>query len=150
MLRESAINSSWTDEGYIVDRWRMIGVEPPIEEKFFSVPWDKSHEFERFFPELGRFLGAGIIEFMIKHPEGVKVTDSSSFAYSPDCEWAYALDLDSNRIEVYCRYEDYDIIEEESRIIDSDSGMKLILVGSLSNPSILPVLVQNHIDLLLV
>ena len=143
-LNESAANSSWASEEYVNEKWRTVGVEPTDDDGPFFVPWDKSSEFESRYPTLGRDLGAGIVGYMVEHPEGIKSMDSFSFASNPDCEWAYALDLDNDQIEVYCRYENYAKVGSDTRVIDSDTGMKLILVDKISNPEKLPELIDSN------
>lgn len=53
-------------------------------------------------PHLSRDLGAKILDVVVAARDGLELVDRSSFAAdSLFCEWAYVVDLDAMRLEVY-------------------------------------------------
>jgi hypothetical protein len=54
------------------------------------------------WPELSRDTGAEILKMIQDRPPGLKLKSSFNFAGdSLFCEWAYLLDIDANKLEVY-------------------------------------------------
>lgn len=126
-LRKAVQNVSWISDEEYLEAKESVGIDP---EAVF-VTWDEGKKFEARYPELGRDIGAGILQHIIDHPYGVKVDNAESFASSPDCEYAYVVDLDRNVLEVYDRYIIRDGIIDENQVLPKDSGMKLIGVYDL-------------------
>jgi hypothetical protein len=61
-----------------------------------------SQQFERRFPSLDRTMGAEILAYLLMIPGEILLKDAIAFAAdSLLCEWAYVLDFDTNRLEVY-------------------------------------------------
>lgn len=59
-------------------------------------------EWQDVYPELSRGTAAKILQMVYDHPEGMVLKNDISFAAdSLFCEWAYVIDLDQNRFEVY-------------------------------------------------
>ena len=85
-----------TEKG-IDDLWVDCGAEPGAD----SVSPGVSYKFTRKYPELSRDTGADIL-WLIQERGGVYLKLEPEFgAESLFCEWAYVLDLDANRLEVY-------------------------------------------------
>jgi hypothetical protein len=61
-----------------------------------SINWQKD------YPWLNRDAGADILSYVLNQPAGIKLKNSIDFAGdSLMCEWAYVIDLDTNRLEVH-------------------------------------------------
>lgn len=126
-LRKAVKNVSWiTDEEYKVVK-ESLGINP---EKDF-ITWDALKKFKANYPELGRDIGAGILQYIIDNPYGIKLENDESFASSIDCEYAYVVDLDRNVLEVYDRYILEEGLDNKDRVLPKDSGMQLIGVYEL-------------------
>lgn len=62
--------------------------------------FDRAKNFEKEFPELSRNTGAGILKLI----ENGKRELNDNFKFGVDslfCEWAYVVDLDNEKVEVY-------------------------------------------------
>lgn len=82
----------------IVASWEAAGAEPG--EVWITMSVADKHE--ELFPQLSRNTGAGILELIQNSPDGLGVDNDLKFAGdSLMCEWAYVVDLDTNRFEVY-------------------------------------------------
>lgn len=61
-----------------------------------------SELWEKLYPELSRNTGSDILMLVQNAEHGLQLYDNSLFATdSLMCEWAYVIDLDKNRLEVY-------------------------------------------------
>lgn len=66
------------------------------------VTMDVSEKFEQLYPSLHRNTGAEILDIINKSNDVVPLTDASDFVNDGlFCEWAYVVDLDKNKLEVY-------------------------------------------------
>jgi hypothetical protein len=64
---------------------------------------DQSNKYHAAYPYLSRNIGADILDLVYNsNDEEIMLGDSTSFAGdSLSCEWAYVVDLDKNKLEVY-------------------------------------------------
>lgn len=59
-------------------------------------------KFRAVHPQLSRDTGAKVLEIVQSEDDGIVLQDSITFAFDGlFCEWAYVIDLDNNRFEVY-------------------------------------------------
>jgi len=67
-----------------------------IEMSGLSSTWQKT------WPELSRDTGAEVLDLIFSKPDGIKLKNEMPFAGdSLMCEWAYVIDFDTNKLEVY-------------------------------------------------
>ena len=79
--------------------WRDTGVE--LDDSGF-VSLDVANRFSEIHPELSRDTGADILNIVANSTNELILKDSLNFAAdSLFCEYAYVVDLDNNRLEVY-------------------------------------------------
>lgn len=80
--------------------WIEAGVDP--DDKSGMVSMDISNKFNKEHPQLGRDMGAGVLD-LIQHSTGpVALQNEIDFAQeSLFCEWVYVLNLDTDELEVY-------------------------------------------------
>lgn len=63
---------------------------------------DQSAQYTKIYPHLSRDVAAKILEIVYNSEKQLSLTDSSDFANdSLFCEWAYVIDLDDDKLEVY-------------------------------------------------
>lgn len=90
--------------------WASLGVEPGAR----FVPMDKAKEFAKLAPQLDRDMGARVLQYVQDQPHGVRLRNEIDFAQdSLFCEWAYVLDLDQNRLEVFKGFNQTPLAEGE-------------------------------------
>jgi hypothetical protein len=66
------------------------------EAKAQGKAWEVTH------PWLGRRAGSDVLGYVMNEPDGIGLSDQIEFAAdSLMCEWAYVIDLDANRLEVF-------------------------------------------------
>lgn len=99
-------------QGETILDWLIAWRRPEFEEKLRRLTFYEDHELkeigEQFprdwpnlFPHISRDMGAEILQYIMEK-DGLKLKDSRDFAGdSLFCEWAYVLDLDANKLEVY-------------------------------------------------
>lgn len=76
---------------------------------------DQSAKYHKAFPYLSRDIGAGILELVMNsQDEEIVLRDSTDFAgESLMCEWAYVIDLDNRKLEVYSGFNKEPLAEDE-------------------------------------
>lgn len=63
---------------------------------------ENEDKFKSAYPQLSRDTGAAILELIWTSPPGLKLQRTLEFiGDSLYCEWAYVVDLDTNKLEVY-------------------------------------------------
>jgi hypothetical protein len=63
---------------------------------------EQSGKYHKAFPYLSRDIGADILDLVYESESEIMLRDSTNFAGdSLFCEWAYLVDLDKNKLEVY-------------------------------------------------
>ena len=78
--------------------WVACGASPDSE----FVSMEVGEKFREKFPHLSRECGAGILELIASSSEGLALQMNQGFAGdSLFCEWAYVIDLDARRLEVF-------------------------------------------------
>lgn len=87
-ISDAEIEEKWVTVGKAADtEWVGVGVAAKFKETNF---------------QLSRDCGADILSFIQNSKGGIQLQDQTEFAGdSLFCEWAYVLDLDNNKLEVY-------------------------------------------------
>ena len=91
--------TSFIGEEEYATLWKELGI--------LSVDWvtiEESNKFNAAHPQFNRDNGAGIYELIQNAPSGLKLINSLDFADSGSCEYAYVINFDENRLEVYASY----------------------------------------------
>ena len=139
-LRKAVRNASWITNEEFEEAEKSVG----IDTSSIFVEWSKAKEFSARYPELSRDTGAGILQYIIDNPYGVKIENAESFESDPDCEYAYVVDLDRNVLEVYDRYDEHKIVEDPNKTIPDETGMKLFGVFPLDDLDDFKNLIQSE------
>lgn len=76
---------------------------------------DQANEYHEAFPYLSRDVGADILEMVANSKDKeIVLADSTDFAGdSLFCEWAYVVDLDKRKLEVYSGFNKEPLAEDE-------------------------------------
>jgi len=76
---------------------------------------DQAAKYHRAFPYLSRDIGAGILELVANSKDKeIVLHDQTDFAGdSLFCEWAYVVDLDNRKLEVYSGFNKEPLAEDE-------------------------------------
>jgi hypothetical protein len=76
---------------------------------------DQAAQYHKQYPYLSRDIGAGILEMVANSKDKeIMLGDSTDFAAdSLFCEWAYVIDLDNRKLEVYTGYNKEPLAEDE-------------------------------------
>ncbi len=91
-------SAQWIDEDQLLQLWETAGA--PKGSAF--VPMPVSDKFNELYPHLHRNCGAEVLEYVLGAPQGIQLTNSIDFAEDAlFCEWAYVIDLDNKKLEVY-------------------------------------------------
>jgi len=87
-------------DSVLKELWVNVGMDPSDTTGFVSM--DVSNKFNKEYPQLGRDMGAGVLD-LIQHSTGpVPIQNEIEFANeSLFCEWVYILNLDTDELEVY-------------------------------------------------
>lgn len=117
--------------------WHEFGID--IEkEKFVDI--GISNQFNWKHPTLSRNLGADILTEIYKSKDKLDLWDDLEFAKdSLMCEWAYVIDLDNNKLEVYAGFNKEKLDKESRFYFDgyvSDNGyypIKLLKTYDIDN-----------------
>ena len=93
-----------------------------------------NYEWQRYFPHLSRDCGGDILNRIVF--KGVdKVKNSINFAAdSLFCEWAYVIDLDTNKLEVYKGFNNEELSSDERFYFLEDKRDKENIVGKDYHP----------------
>ena len=93
-----------------------------------------NYEWQRYFPHLSRDTGGDILNLITF--KGVnKVNNSIDFAAdSLFCEWAYVIDLDTNKFEVYKGFNHKELSSDERFYFLEDKRDKENIVGKDYHP----------------
>ena len=94
-------------------------------------------------PEFSRNTGAGILEMVQNHSEGMKLQDSINFAADGlFCEWAWVIDLDAGTFEGYCGFGQTPLAENDRfyflRDLEEDNGYHGVRLAAKWNLDALP------------
>ena len=94
-------------------------------------------------PEFSRNTGAGILEMVQNHSEGMKLQDSINFAADGlFCEWAWVIDLDAGTFEGYCGFGQTPLAENDRfyflRDLEEDNGYHGVRLVAKWNLDALP------------
>ena len=88
-------NCTYIPSEELSELWRQYGAN---EEGFIS--FKDAERMKADHPEYSRDTGAGILELVQNHPDGIKLDSAISFAAdSLSCEWAWVVDLDAGTFE---------------------------------------------------
>lgn len=76
---------------------------------------DQAVKYNKKYPYVSRDIGAGILELIANSKDKeIVLTDSTDFAgNSLFCEWAYVIDLDNRKLEVYEGFNREPLAEDE-------------------------------------
>lgn len=85
-------------------------IDKNIEETRKDIP---NYNWQKIYPHLSRDCGGDILNYILF--KGVnKVKNAIEFAAnSLFCEWAYVIDLDTNKFEVYCGFNKEELSNDE-------------------------------------
>lgn len=98
-------------EGYYIG----VGINP--RQDFITL--EESIRFKYKYPYLDRDMGAEILNY-IELNKNLKLKNSLLFANdSLFCEWAYVIDLDKNKFEIYEGYNE-EVLSENERFYSKD------------------------------
>lgn len=116
--------------------WVECGADP--NSSFVTL--DVSKMFGERYPSLSRDIGAGILDFILKSQKEVLLTNSYNFAKDGlFCEWAYLINFDTNKLEVYIGFNKEPLNKKERFYFDgyvSENGytpIKLVKEYDLDN-----------------
>lgn len=105
-------NCRWITPEEIKATWIEFGHNPEKSDGFVSC--EIANERGNKYPHLDRDAGAGILELVAQSENGLALNDSRSFAAdSLFCEFAYVLDFDQDKLEVYKGFNETPLAETE-------------------------------------
>jgi hypothetical protein len=95
-----------------------FGTDKEIEEAYapymtseFGMNADDSNRFYASdVGHLGRDIAGTILELIMKSKNGLMLQDCHTFASETSCNWAYVVDLDNGRLEVYKQRYDKELV----------------------------------------
>jgi len=89
--------TNWITDEEHTKLWNEVGADGPDFATMYVV-----HKFKSLHPQLDRDMGADVLEFVQESDSPVMLQNSVDFAKDGlFCEWAYVVDLDNNKLEVY-------------------------------------------------
>lgn len=95
---EKVAAAQWLADDEANAAWVECGAHPDSD----MVSLDVANRHSARYPERSRDTGAKILPLIMEYPAGIKLRDSLSFAAdSLFCEWAYVIDLDTKKLEVF-------------------------------------------------
>ena len=94
---------------YIKDLWTKEGADPISD----MVSLDISDKFKKKYPHFHRDRGAKILQMIYDDEVSLIQKDLSFAADSLFCEFAYVIDLDKDRLEVYKGFNEEPLSEDE-------------------------------------
>jgi len=94
-LKKNVRNVRWAKKNEIEKAWESVGAD-----KSGLVNLDVSERFANLYPQWSRDSGAKVLSML--HTKNLRLKDSRSFGTDGlFCEWAYVIDLDAMKLEVY-------------------------------------------------
>lgn len=106
LLTSAQIDLLWEEIGVDVEKEHFVSIE--ISNKFYSL-----------HPTLSRDLGCTILESIMEHDGAVELYNDLEFAKnSLFCEYAYVVDLDENKFEIYFGYNKEPLTEKDRFYFD--------------------------------
>ena len=101
------------DSENIRQKWISVGRSPEDTSPFVSI--ELGNKFDAAYPQLSRDTGAGILTMVMESEDGLELYDSSDFLEDGlFCEYAYIIDLDTNKLLCYsggqsCKWGEYSL-----------------------------------------
>lgn len=109
-FRDKLRKTRFATEDEINQFWVNAGANP--DSDFVSM--DVANKVKQTHPEVSRDTGARILEVVLSTPfsEQLLLSDHREFAQDGlFCEWAYVIDLDAGKLEVYTGFHKEDVTE---------------------------------------
>lgn len=137
-FKEKLDKVSWITHDELEKQWVEAGAEPGAR----LVPFEVTEKFGNLYPENSRDIGAKILQIIYEAEKPLKLVNSLDFAAnSLFCEWAYVVDLDNNKLEVYEGFNGEPLVKGErfyflQDSLEEDSGyypVKLVTSFDINN-----------------
>lgn len=131
-------NSSYIPSEELTALWKQYGAD---ENGWITM--EDSDRMMEDHPEFSRNTGAGILEMVQNHSDGMKLQDSINFAADGlFCEWAWVIDLDAGTFEGYCGFGQTPLAENDRfyflRDLEKDNGYHGVRLAAKWNLDALP------------
>lgn len=121
IFKEKAKKLTWISQEELEKRWVEAGATPGES----LVTFDTAEKFKEKHPENSRDTGALVLTLIQNSDEPLKLVNSLSFAKnSLFCEWAYVIDFDRNKLEVYKGFIRKPLAEDERFFFLQDGSNK--------------------------
>lgn len=138
LFKEALRNSSYIPSEELTALWKQYGAD---ENGWITM--EDSDRMMEDHPEFSRNTGAGILEMVQNHSEGMKLQDSINFAADGlFCEWAWVIDLDAGTFEGYCGFGQTPLAENDRfyflRDLEEDNGYHGVRLVAKWNLDALP------------
>lgn len=138
LFKEALRNSSYIPSEELTALWKQYGAD-----ENGLVTMEDSDRMMEDHPEFSRNTGAGILEMVQNHSEGMKLQDSIDFAADGlFCEWAWVIDLDAGTFEGYCGFGQTPLVENDRfyflRDLEEDNGYHGVQLVAKWNLDALP------------
>lgn len=138
LFKEALRNSSYIPSEELTALWKQYGAD---ENGWITM--EDSDRMMEDHPEFSRNTGAGILEMVQNHSEGMKLQDSINFAADGlFCEWAWVIDLDAGTFEGYCGFGQTPLTENDRfyflRDLEEDNGYHGVRLAAKWNLGALP------------
>ena len=137
-FKEKLDKVSWITHDELEKQWVETGAEPDAK----LVSSEVAEKFKNLYPENSRDTGAKILQIIYEAEKPLKLVNSLDFAAnSLFCEWAYVVDLDNNKLEVYEGFNEEPLVKGErfyflQESLEEDSGyypVKLVASFDINN-----------------
>lgn len=132
-FKQALRNSSYIEAGELRCLWQRYGADDNG-----MVSMDDADRMKKDYPQFSRDTGAGILQMVQNHPEGLKLHDSIGFAADGlFCEWAWVIDLDKRTFEGYRGFGNDPLTEKDRFYFLRDleengySGVRLVAEWSI-------------------
>ena len=131
-------NLSYIPSEELTALWKQYGAD---ENGWITM--EDSDRMMEDHPEFSRNTGAGILEMVQNHSDGMKLQDSINFAADGlFCEWAWVIDLDAGTFEGYCGFGQTPLAENDRfyflRDLEKDNGYHGVRLAAKWNLDALP------------